>query len=145
MKYILFSAIALMTAAAAHAANPAKTLLDCANAGDDAGLESLAIYVRPDLKTGAEVTVSGPGDAIETYHYQVVEKQPGKVGGSIQYQSPDGGKKFNLSFCSTCAPMDKKGTRHASVSFVAPKNAQIFPGVRLTYKSLACTEQFIAE
>jgi hypothetical protein len=96
----------------------AKIVVDC-SPNDDTGaeIESLEI-VRKSGKLTAHLTVSGPGDFIETYSYRVTESAAHTYTGT----------HFTLSVA-------KPSDLHA----VAPKSAQMFPGQDITEK-LDCTE-----
>jgi hypothetical protein len=101
-----------------QASKAAKTLVDCSpNDSTGAEIEELEI-VKKSGKIAAHLTVSGPGDFIETYSYRVKESAPGTWTGT----------NFTLSVAKGGSDL------HA----VAPKNAQMFPGQDITEK-LDCT------
>jgi hypothetical protein len=114
-----------------------KTLIDCQNNGDDAGLESLTIVQSPDSTMKAIVLMSLQ-DSYETYTYPVnfVPPAPRRMGAPLIYSATKG--KFELAVCSTCAPVNKQGDHSGSVTFTSAKKAKLYPAMKLKYQSLAC-------
>lgn len=144
MNKLILASVALFIGAQASAAGGRKLAVECYEHGTEAGLEDLTISVLPDFSMIAEVSVSGPGDAMDTYKYKVEEKTSNLIGGRTVYQTKDE-KSFVLSICDTCAPAYKDGAHASSVSFITPKNADMFPGEHMNYKDMACTQHYIAE
>ncbi len=114
-----------------------KTLVDCQNNGNDAGLESLTIVQSPNSGLKAIVTMNLQ-DAYETYTYRVKLQppEPRRHGGADIYSAASG--KFELAICTTCALVDKEGSRSGNVTFTSPKKARLYPSEKLNYQTLAC-------
>lgn len=96
-----------------------KTILTCDSAGDVAGLEDLSVSTTD--KAGIytlSITVSGPGDFFETYHYAVQEdaRDPG-FNESFGYVSVKAGRA-TLSLDHFSAQKSK-----GKISAIGPKSS----------------------
>jgi hypothetical protein len=114
-------------------------ILTCSETGTTAGIESLDLY-RKNLTYWAALTVSGPGDFIETYHYNSLEQLLQSVGPTVgggggghgPAQEVVGESYKGKNFLLTIRNGD------ASLDAVGPSNAQLYPDEKITAQ-LSCS------